>query len=184
VGVTARDERAKDAGAKVASTLNAVRDALVLLGLDRSSLPSAGYTVSTDNNGRQSKGHTARSSLAIELVNMDLLGAVLDAALGAGATDVLQISLLPEQADDARAKALELAFSQARRDAGVLARASGRGLGGLLLMSTDRLSTDRAGYSASSEYMTVVGAGTEIPAPEVAISATVRAEWALEPGAR
>jgi uncharacterized protein YggE len=115
---------------------------------------------------------------------MDLLGAVLDAALGAGATDVLQISLLPEQADDARAKALELAFSQARRDAGVLARASGRGLGGLLLMSTDRLSTDRAGYSASSEYMTVVGAGTEIPAPEVAISATVRAEWALEPGAR
>lgn len=179
VGVSAKGDRAKDAGAKVAATLNAVRDALVRLGLDRNSLPSAGYSVSTDYNEqtRQPKGYTASSSLAVELVNMEQLGSVVDAALGVGATEVSQISFLPKDGDDARNKALELAFSQARRDAEVLARASGQRLGRLLLLSTDR------GFGGVvSESITVVGSGTDIPAPEVAISASVSAEWLLEPG--
>src|SRR4249920_3414225 len=50
VGVSARADRAKDAAARVAATLNVVRDALVRLGLDRNSLPSAGYSVNADYN--------------------------------------------------------------------------------------------------------------------------------------
>ncbi|HUK35964.1 MAG TPA: SIMPL domain-containing protein [Vicinamibacterales bacterium] len=181
VGVTSKGDRAKDAGAKVAAVLSAVRDALVRLGLDRSGLASAGYAVSTDYNEqtRQPKGYIASSSLAVELVNLDQLGAVVDAALAAGATEVSQIGFLPKDGDEARNKALELAFSEARRDAEVLARASGQHLGRLLT-----LSTNRSFGGAISETITAigVGTGTEIPAPEVAISATVQAEWLLEPG--
>lgn len=180
VGVTAKGDRARDAGAKVAATLNAVREALVRLGFDRNSLPSAGYGVSTDYNEqtRQPKGYAASSSLSGELLNLDQLGAVVDAALGAGATEVSQISFLPKDPDEARAKALELAFGQARRDAEVLARASGGSLGRLLLLSTDR----NFGGLSESVSVTAVAVGTEIPAPEVAISANVRTEWVLEPG--
>ena len=105
IGVVARADRAKDAGVKVATILNAVRDALVKVGVERSSLASAGYSVGLEQNdgARQPKTYAASSSLSVELTNLEQLGTVIDAGLSAGATEVSEIRFLPRDADAARA---------------------------------------------------------------------------------
>ncbi|MGE3956940.1 MAG: SIMPL domain-containing protein [Vicinamibacterales bacterium] len=179
VGAVARSDKAKEAGIKVAAVVNAVRDALGKIGIDPSSLSSAGYSVGQDETegARQPKAYSASSLLSVELLNLDQLGAVVDTALNAGATEVSEIRFLPRDADAARAQALDLAVAQARRDAEALAKAAGGQLGALLSVSTDR------GVPALYETITV-GRGatsTSIPPPEVRVSASVRTQWRFEP---
>ena len=182
IGVTAKAPKAKDAGAKAAALMNAVRDALVALGFDRSALLSAGYSVSAqeDPESRAIRTYAAASSLSAELKDLSQLGTVVDAVLAAGATDVSEIEFTAKDPEAARDKALEKAFRQARRDAEVLARAAGRPLGVLLLASTEHA----IGYAASKVMMSAGRAmgGTEITAPEVSVNATVRAEWLIDFG--
>jgi uncharacterized protein YggE len=149
------------------------------LGLERNSLPSAGYSVGLEETQgtRQPKEYNASSSLSVELTNLEQLGVVVDAALSAGANEVSDIRFLPKDADAARAQALDLAFGQARRDAEALAKAAGGRLGPLMSMSTDRgvttlYSTVTAGRGAPN---------TTIPAPDVRVSASVQAQWRFEP---
>ena len=123
IGAVARADKAKDAGVRVATILNAVRDALVRVGLDRNGLPSAGYSVGLEqaDGARQPKAYIASSSLSVDLTNLEQLGAAVDAALSAEATDVSEIRFLPRDTDAARAQALDLVFARARRDAEALA---------------------------------------------------------------
>lgn len=179
IGAVARADKAKDAGLRVATMLNAVRDALVRMGLDRNSLPSAGYSVGLEETDgpRQPKAYVASSLLSVELANLEQLGTVIDTGLSAGATDVSEIRFLPRDADAARAQALELALVQARRDAEALAKAAGGRLGVLISVSTDR------GIPALYETVNVgrSATGTSIPAPEVKVSASVQTQWRFEP---
>lgn len=182
VGVTAKADRARDAAARVAATLNTVRDALVRLGLDRNNLRSAGYVVGADySETNKSSGYTATSSLAVELSNLSLLGAVVDTALGAGANRVTDIRFLPKDEEAARARALELAVQDARRDAEVLARASGTKLGPLLLLTTQR--DGLPGFGDGRVFLSSAppAATTEIPAPEISVTASVHVEWSIVP---
>src|SRR5262245_20599985 len=180
IGVTAKAQRAKEAAAKVAVLINAVRDALVGLGFERTSLPSADYSVSTvdEPDGRSVKAYAASSSLVAELTNLSQLGAVVDAALAAGATDVSDIDFIAKNSEAARDGALAAAFQQARHDAEVLARVAGGRLGALLSVSTER------SYEVSGETIAVsagpYGGSTHIPPPEVSINGSVRAEWLLD----
>jgi uncharacterized protein YggE len=179
VGVSARADRAKDAAARVAATLNVVRDALVRLGLDRNSLPSAGYSVNADyNDPKRANGYLASSSLSAELSNLSLLGSVVDAALGAGANEVSDIRFLPKNEEAARARALELAVQRARSDADVLAKAAGTTLGPLILLTTQQVSPLGVGFAARAVSLDTSRA-TEIPPPEISIAASVLAQWAI-----
>jgi uncharacterized protein YggE len=180
IGVTAKAQKAKEAAAKVATLMNSVRDALVALGFERGSLVSAGYSVATqdDPDERSVKSYLASSSLSAELRDLSQLGATVDVALAAGATDVSQIEFLPKDAAAARDRALDAAFQAAQRDAQVLARAAGARLARLVSVSTDR----DVGFAGETVMLraSAFGRGTQIPAPEVSISASVRAEWQLE----
>ena len=117
--------------------------------------------------------------MSAELSNLSQLGGVVDAVLAAGATDIAEIEFVPKDKEAARDKALDAAFRQARRDAEVLARAAGARLARLVSVSTERA----FGYN-TEETVTVsaapVGRSTHIPAPEVSIAASVRAEWQLD----
>jgi uncharacterized protein YggE len=155
-----------------------VRDALVRLGLDRNSLPSAGYSVSADyNDPKRANGYVASSSLSAELSNLSLLGSVVDAALGAGANEVSDIRFLPKNEEAARARALELAVQRARSDAEVLAKAAGTTLGPLILLTTQQVSPIGAVLARSMSVDT--SRATEIPPPEISIAASVLAQWAI-----
>ena len=116
IGVTAKAAKARDAAARVASLMSSVRDALVAAGLERRSLVSAGYSVSTqdDPEARNVKAYLATSSLSAELSELAQLGAVVDTALAAGATDVSQIEF---RVKDERLSARRRWHSRSRRRA-------------------------------------------------------------------
>ncbi len=180
IGVTAKAPKAKDAAARIASLSSSVRDALVGLGFDRASLVSAGYSVATqdDPDERTVKAYFASSSLSAELSDLSQLGAVVDAGLAAGATDVSQIEFLPEDAAAARDRALDAAFRAAQRDAQVLARAAGARLGRMIAISAER---DHDGPIETVMMRAAApGMGTDIPAPQVSVTANVRVEWQLD----
>jgi len=180
VGVSAKADKAKDAAARVGVTLNAVRDALVRFGLDRNTLPSAGYSVTADfGEPNKPSGYVATSALSVELSNLSQLGAVVDTALGAGANEVTNIRFLPRDEQAARARALEMAVKEARDDAEVLAKASGTTLGPLLRLTTQRVSPVSFALAETIQVGRASRA-TDIPAPEISISASVQAEWAVK----
>ncbi len=176
VGATATSDRASDAGARVAAIVNAVRDALAGIGLDRSSLTSAGYAVSPDVTDRgQPRRYTAVSSVSVDVDDLGQLGRIVDTALGAGATNVSRITFEPRDPAAARARAIADAFGRARADADTLARVAGRSLGPPLQISTDQ------GLRPFAEPAVLqrAGGGTALPPPEVTISATVSIDWQL-----
>jgi uncharacterized protein len=179
IGAVARADKAKDAGVRVATILNTVRDALIKFGLDRNTLRSAGYAVGLEETDgtRQPKAYVASSSLSLELTSLEQLGSVVDTALSAGATEVSEIRFLPRDADAARAQALDLAFTQARHDAEALANAAGGRLGALVSVSTDR------GVTTLYETISIAPSvtGTTIPPPEVRVPASVQTQWRFEP---
>jgi uncharacterized protein len=176
IGATATSNRASDAGAQVAEVVNTIRDALVRIGFDRDKLPSAGYSVTPEIDRNQPRRYTAVSSIAVDVADLSRLGLVIDTALGAGATDVSRVTFEAADPAAAREKAIDEAFAKARTDAEALARAAGRSLGPPVLLSTDQ------SLRPFIQPMTIqrASSGTELPAPDVTVSASVSVDWQLD----
>lgn len=106
------------------------------------------------------------------------VGAVIDAALGAGATNISGIRFESTRREPARLEALAKAVQAARREAEAIARAAGGRLGALLEAST-------AGpvlYAPRAEMaLRTMAADTPIAPPALEVTATVTARWAFVP---
>lgn len=77
-------------------------------------------------------GYSARNVLSVEILDLAALSAVLDAAVGTGATNVSGPDFHVSNPDSARREALSAAVRRARADAEVMAEAAGVSLGHVL----------------------------------------------------
>ncbi|HSJ63912.1 MAG TPA: SIMPL domain-containing protein [Gemmatimonadaceae bacterium] len=183
IAVETRAPTAAAAGVRNAQTLLAVLAALRDVGVDSTGIVTAGYTVAVHwrpgENGRPARedGYLARNAVRVELAALDRVGAVIDAALGAGANRIDGVHFVATGSDSARRSVLEQAALAARRDAESLARATGGRLGRLLEMSTSPPFRGGLGDSLSSVHLQMGYVQTEIPPPEIAVYATVYARW-------
>lgn len=181
VGVEIHDRSAAKAASGASQALQTVLTALEELGFDRAMLPTTGYSVEPDYDWDEEKvrGYGASTGVKITLDDVSALGKVIDTALGAGANDISSIDFHLRDSRAARDEALRLAFQAAKRDAEVLASASGTRLGRLA-----EVNTGRSVQAAFEETITVSAearvARTHITAPEVVISARVETTWELE----
>jgi len=128
---------ASDVAAKVTSTIAALRAA----GLTAEQITTVGYSVSQDYDftppaGRRPNGFIARNSVRMDVRRVADIGKLIDAALAGGATQVNPVQYLPQNATDARDRALALAVASARHDAETIARAGGGSLGKLVYLSS------------------------------------------------
>ena len=107
------------------------------LGFDRDSMPTTDYSVGVDMDWESQKviGYTATTAVELELEDLNALGSVIDKALEAGANDVSSIRFDVKDRRAARDQAIKTAFETAKRDAEVLAQASGSSLGRLVQLS-------------------------------------------------
>ncbi len=80
-------------------------------------------------------GYQANQALAIKVRKIDTTGAVIDAAVGAGATQVSGISFSVADPTAATAQARTAAMADARKRASALAQAAGVSLGSLLMVT-------------------------------------------------
>lgn len=105
--------------------------ALVAAGIDRTDLRTDVVSLSpqTSEDGESIVGYTAVNSVTAKLRKLERVGAVIDAAVAAGANQVSGPALESSDREKLYRKALEAAVADAREKAQSLAAASGRSLG-------------------------------------------------------
>lgn len=130
-----------------AAVLSAVRD----IGLDDRQVQTSHLTL-TPVYARQEPGdlepprivaYRATYTVAIRVQNLDRVGAVIDAALGAGANQLDGVSFGLENDLPARQEALRLAVAEARAKADVMASALGVRLGGIIMVTEGGVSVQQ-----------------------------------------
>ena len=129
----------------------------------------------TSSNGTKIVGYTASNTIDVTKLAVGKSGAVVDAAVGAGATDVSGPSLDIADQDSLYASALKAAVTQAASKAQVLAAATGHTLGDAVTVVEGGASTPLpfSAGAAKSPGATPVEAGTQ------QIQATVTVTYAL-----
>ncbi|CAN5145533.1 SIMPL domain-containing protein [soil metagenome] len=142
LNVQTRATTAAAASSENATRTRAVMDAVAKLGLSRDQLATEGYTVypemQYDKNGGAPRvsGYVVTNTVRAETKRPEQAGAIVDAALAAGANMVNSLSFYASSIDEARRQAVVGAVASARADAEAMAKAAGGSLGGLLELST------------------------------------------------
>ena len=142
VNVQTRAATAAAAGADNAQRTRAVLTALEKLGLPKDQLSTEGYSVypemAYDRNGGTPRvaAYVVTNTVRAETRQPSQAGAMVDAALGAGANMINSLSFYASSIEEPRRLAILSAVASARADAEAMARAAGGSLGGLLELST------------------------------------------------
>jgi len=190
VNVQTRAATAAAAGSENARRTTAVLDALGKLGLPKSQLSTEGYTVypetQYDQNGRAPKvtGYVVTNTVRAETHRPEQAGAIVDAALGAGANMINGLSFYASSIDAPRREAIAAAVASARADAEAMAMAAGGSLGSVIELSTQgptappRPMYDMAMVSRKSE----AAVPTPVNPGEQTVSVYVNARWQFVPG--
>ena len=116
-----------------------VQAALATLGFRGSDARATGFSVGPNYEYREQRrliDYQARTTVLVNLKDMQRMGALIDAALGAGATEVAAMQFISDTAEKARLNTISAAFNDAKSEASALAAAAGRQLGPILSMST------------------------------------------------
>ena len=136
----------------------------------------------TGQNPPKVIGYIVSNAVIVEVRRLDLVGPVLDAALGAGANQIHSLSYSIARPDSARRAAIAQAVAQAKADADVAARAAGGSLGALIELSTSG-ERPQARSFARMEAFVVTGAAESVPveAGLEVVRATVTTRWVYVP---
>jgi hypothetical protein len=112
----------------------AVIDAVEAAGVAQADIQTAQVSLDPvqSNDGTSIVGYTASDTIDVTKLAIAKAGAVVDAAVGAGATDVSGPSLTLSSQDALYNQALKVAVAQAKTKAQALADAAGRSLGGVV----------------------------------------------------
>lgn len=137
ISVQTRAANAAAAASDNAQIQQRVFAALRALGIRDEHLSTTGYNVHPEyrhepNREPRVVGYVVTNTVIAELQRVDLVGRVLDAALGAGANLISGLHFFASNTEAARRQALARAIEIARLDADVMARAAGGTLGPLL----------------------------------------------------
>lgn len=190
VNVQTRAATAAAAASENARRTTAVLDALGKLGLPKSQLSTEGYTVYPetryDQNGQAPRvtGYVVTNTVRAETHRPEQVGAIVDAALGAGANMINGLSFYATSIDEPRREAIADAVASARADAEAMARAAGGSLGSLIELSTQGPTVPpRPMYDmAAMSRKEAVAVPTPMNPGEQTINVYVSARWQFVPG--
>lgn len=175
-------ERPDQASTRNRAAAEAVTGALEALGLD--SLRSTGVRIGPNREytpeGPRDDGFFAERGLRASTEDLADVGKIIEAAVGAGATQIDNVSYSSSEEERARREALGKAVDNARADAGAVAAAAGGHLGEVLLLSTEGVNVPRPMYRLEATAMQA-DQRQELPEPEdLTIHASVEVRWAFE----
>lgn len=161
VGVSSDAATARAALAANADKAANVIEALRAAGVARVDLQTTDVTVSPrwDDRGRQN-GFTAHSSVRVDVASATRAGAILDAAVGAGATETSGPSFDRSDRSELYRNALRAAFADARGKAATLAGEAGASLGAVQRIEESPGVQPMPLFAAARESATPVEPGT------------------------
>jgi uncharacterized protein YggE len=158
-----------------------VLEALHTLGFTDADIQATRFSVSPQYDYEHSDtltGYRAQADVKVYVAKLDQLGALIDAVLGAGGSEIDEIVFVSDSASIARNRALTEALQQARRDAATLASASGGQLGELIEVSTIPPPSGPSGL-LTLQPGSVVSRYAMIAPMDVTVSVMVYARWSL-----
>lgn len=186
LGVERQAPTAKDALAAAADAMGALLDALEAAGLARDAVSSSGFSLhpqydyerKTATGEPRLVGFRVTNTVRARLAQVDQVGAVVDAAVAAGADRVEGVRFFVRDGEAAHHQALELAVKSARGRAETLARAAGVRLGRPIRVVEEAASgpVEQVRMARSLE----AAAATEIPPGILELVLRVRVEYLID----
>lgn len=189
LGVQTKGKTAALAGQENARLATAILEAVRAAGIARDQIGTMNYTVNPsyryypDGRKPELTGYDASNTVRIEVRNLDLVGKVIDASLGAGANTISGMTFFASQLQATKHEALGQATTDARQSADAMAKAAGGTLGALISLTSQSADTPRP-YVMQAMAMRVKGAedSTPVVAPtEQTVTATVVGRWQFIP---
>ncbi|MFL5620384.1 MAG: SIMPL domain-containing protein [Gemmatimonadaceae bacterium] len=186
VNVQTRASAAAAAAAANAQRTKAVLDALRSLGLSKDQLSTEGYSAYPEMNydrvggTPRVTGYVVTNSVRAESKRVDQAGAIIDAALGAGANLINSLSFYASSIDEPRRQAIALAVASARADAEAMAQAAGGRLGALQELSTQGPTVPpRPMFDVAARGKMAMAEQTPINPGQQTVNVFVTARWAF-----
>jgi uncharacterized protein YggE len=188
VQYTASGKTPAIAGKAAAARADAIRKAIVALGVPYDSIPTKGrYSwwwsgnrsdMQVRNNNRDTI-YVTNDAFNVRVRDFKLLGRVIDTALAEGAQTISNISFQATNDSPARIRAIKEATAKARANAQAIAEASGLRIGQVIDLSTDSNPYMVADEMSSVGLMQAKAISTQVVAPELKVTATVQGRWQL-----
>ena len=179
VGVSGQAIKARDAFGTVNNTMQAVLGRLADLGIKPRDIQTRDLRVQPEyareaSAKREIIGYTARNTAVVRVINTGLLGAVIDAAIGAEANEFFGIQFSLQNPKPLEDQARIEAVMQARSKARVYAEAAGVTLGPVLSIREVGTSVQRP------NQFELARSAEAIATDEVGVSAGVTLVYAIE----
>ena len=193
IGVNTKSETVQEAQKENARLMAAVMEALRGLGLEDKDIVTnqfnvfSSYEYETTSMLKETRKqyYEVQNTVTVTVHDLSLIGAVLDAAMEAGANTTYGISFSSSQANEAYQKALTRAVEDAMTKAKVLAQAAGVELGALVNINATQNTAaySRDAYGAANYYLYSAKAADEattISGGDVTVSAEVTLEYEMK----
>ncbi len=189
-GVVAKSDAktADKAAAEAAEKYRAVQNALRTAGITLEDAPTESYNVAPwwewdPAQGKSVlKGYTARHTIMVRVRKLENIGRAIDAVVQVGADEVQSISFSSSHYDALRQEALALAVENARKDAGIMAKAAGGRVGQLIEVSVSQpLYRDHPQIEAMAMRAAPSPVPTEIAPADQDVVVTINSKWRFIP---
>lgn len=173
VAATASADDASTATDRLAANVSELRAALDDENLSVESVRTTGYSVDRERTEDGPGGYLARQSFAVTTTAVDDSGAIIDAAVDSGASEVGGVSfeLSDERRRDLRADAIDAAVVDAESQAEAVAASTGLELGAVRSVETGDSGVGPVEVVAAEDQ------ATTIDASPVTVSATVEVTY-------
>jgi uncharacterized protein YggE len=192
LAVETEAESAQDAAAANADAMTAVTAAVRAAGEDAEGfrLTTSGYGLNpryaseAGDSRTRIVGYTARNTLEVTVDEVDRVGALIDAGLGAGANRVAGLNFEIRDPEPLRTEALREAVRLARAEAETMADALGMTLGPPLDVqggAEDRYPVVRTYQESNAMQLRAAPAPTPIESGPLTVSANVTIRFRLDP---
>ena len=188
VGVQTRATTAAEASAQNSRKQRAIIDAIRAKGIPAEQIATSSFNVIPetryDREGQavpRTLSYLVSNVVTVDVRRMDLVGPVIDAALGAGANQINSLNFSVANADSARRSALSAAVSRAKADAESMAQAAGGSLGSLIELSSTQYFAPPRPMDARMSVAAEV-ANVPIEPGQETIRAMVTARWQFVQG--
>jgi len=182
--VESRGATAARAGAESSRKQRGVIDTLRALGIAADQMQTASlqinpeYVYPGENKPPRVSGYVARSSIRVEVLRIEGIGALIDGALSMDATGIGSLSFRSSQEDAARRQALEQAVAKAKADAEAMAKAAGGAIGLLIeLQAQPTYERPMPMAYAAAGLRSAKAESMPVEAGEIKVGATVNGRW-------
>jgi len=184
VAVETRGATAAAASQSNAAIQQRVLTALRALGLPNERLGTSGFSVTpemayAEGQSPRVTGYVARNAVRAQILDVATVGKVIDAALGAGATNIENVDFTASKLDDARRSAMAEAVRGACLDAQAMASATGGAIGHPLELSVSYDMPGPRPMMAMARGKADMAESTPINAGNINVTVMVGARWPL-----